>query len=700
MVGPFPRRRAVVACALLAAPRLAAAQRARRLQKGPNGGKKPPPGGSPPAHDDGWEEDGDEDEEWDDEEWGDCEDWDEGCEDWDEGEAYGYGHGGYGYGHGDERRDEGEEWRGGKEGNLEGHEWCLWEVTAEFVNFGVNGGRCFGCSGMADEEELVAHCRELCLKDADCVAFETAPDGVDFYESEFEGKRYYLDGFDHNGVNCCLEHHTSSNKGSPNSWQRSGDVDGDCPAEVSLWTTRELVEGEAEFCDRDYALDLGVCTAYAEYDFDDSEDANVARRDLYLERGCAAIDDGFYYFILAMCFLAGALVTFLAAACWIFDALQDQERKSRLRAGTCVVVVASALVWFFGLLPAVYWLPPVYELSYAGAGVGLVLGLAAHAKPVKKRLLPRVDGRTYCVSPAGDVARVEAEMVPAIEAVPVDRSPVVVDGRRELDGGRDEEKEERSPVARSLTPSKAIMAESLRSVPRAGDDAYDVFISHCKKLPTSEDRAIWLADLCVENKYSNRLQCARIRRFRREAFCCASRTQQEQSICPKISRIDFDLTELESSEVWLGYPAHCLISTQADLFEGEGLKVFFDRSDLLEISEAALRDAVRASRVIVTVVDPVTFDSVWVANENAWAKDLGKPIVAFYDRDRHAWDEISKWVPLHPHVFARQAIPYTKDYRTEAKDKLLRQVDLARRDATVRGHAALKGLHAAGSATF
>ena len=102
---------------------------------------------------------------------------------------------------------------------------------------------------------------------------------------------------------------------------------------------------EAEFCDRDYGLDLGVCTAYAEYDFDDSEDANVARRDLYLERGCAAIDDGFYYFILAMCFLVGALVTFLAAACWIFDALQDQERKSRLRAGTCVVVVALVVVF-------------------------------------------------------------------------------------------------------------------------------------------------------------------------------------------------------------------------------------------------------------------------------------------------------------------------------------------------------------------
>ena len=29
---------------------------------------------------------------------------------------------------------------------------------------------------------------------------------------------------------------------------------------------------------------------------------------------------------------------------------------------------------------------------------------------------------------------------------------------------------------------------------------------------------------CVEIKYSTRLQCARTRPFRREAFCCASRT--------------------------------------------------------------------------------------------------------------------------------------------------------------------------------
>ena len=57
---------------------------------------------------------------------------------------------------------------------------------------------------------------------------------------------------------------------------------------------------------------------------------------------------------------------------------------------------------------------------------------------------------------------------------------------------------------------------------------------------------------CVDSKPSTRLQCERIRRFRREAFCRASRIRREQSIRPKISRIDVDVTELENSEVWLG----------------------------------------------------------------------------------------------------------------------------------------------------
>ena len=59
---------------------------------------------------------------------------------------------------------------------------------------------------------------------------------------------------------------------------------------------------------------------------------------------------------------------------------------------------------------------------------------------------------------------------------------------------------------------------------------------------------------CVEIKSSTRLQCARNRTIWTRLFRCASRTQWEQSIRPKISRIDFDLIEIESSEVWWGPP--------------------------------------------------------------------------------------------------------------------------------------------------
>ncbi|EGB09232.1 hypothetical protein AURANDRAFT_25044, partial [Aureococcus anophagefferens] len=45
-----------------------------------------------------------------------------------------------------------------------------------------------------------------------------------------------------------------------------------------------------------------------------------------------------------------------------------------------------------------------------------------------------------------------------------------------------------------------------------------------------------------------------MRPFRREDFGRASRTRREPSIRPKISRIDFDVTELESAAVWSGPP--------------------------------------------------------------------------------------------------------------------------------------------------
>ena len=60
--------------------------------------------------------------------------------------------------------------------------------------------------------------------------------------------------------------------------------------------------------------------------------------------------------------------------------------------------------------------------------------------------------------------------------------------------------------------------------------------------------------------------------------------------------------------------------------------------------------------------------------ENAWAAAAGLPILAFYDADRYRWDEISHWRTDYPRVFKYQAIPYTKDFRNESRDRLLSAV--------------------------
>jgi hypothetical protein len=67
----------------------------------------------------------------------------------------------------------------------------------------------------------------------------------------------------------------------------------------------------------------------------------------------------------------------------------------------------------------------------------------------------------------------------------------------------------------------------------------------CATPPPLEPIPVWKSNLQPDFN-------ERMRRFRRELFFHASRTRREQSIRPKISRIDVDLTEIESSEIWLG----------------------------------------------------------------------------------------------------------------------------------------------------
>ena len=86
-----------------------------------------------------------------------------------------------------------------------------------------------------------------------------------------------------------------------------------------------------------------------------------------------------------------------------------------------------------------------------------------------------------------------------------------------------------------------------------------VFISHCKRISGTEDKAIWIADV------------------------------------------------LDSSEA--------------------EVKAWFDRSHLSEITMDSLKQAVDDAAMLITILDPCTFDSEWVRAENEWARDAGLDIL-------------------------------------------------------------------------
>ena len=91
---------------------------------------------------------------------------------------------------------------------------------------------------------------------------------------------------------------------------------------------------------------------------------------------------------------------------------------------------------------------------------------------------------------------------------------------------------------------------------------------------------------------------------------------------------------------------------------------------------------IEASHLLITILDPCTFDSTWVRAENAWAEQAGIPILAMFDSDRYRWDDVSHWKTDFPHVFKYQVVPYTKDYRSESRDCLL-YTSPSPRDATL-----------------
>ena len=111
-----------------------------------------------------------------------------------------------------------------------------------------------------------------------------------------------------------------------------------------------------------------------------------------------------------------------------------------------------------------------------------------------------------------------------------------------------------------------------------------------------------------------------------------------------------------------------------DTLEEGGLNVFFDRNDLDEISMDKLKEHVLSSAVIVTVLDPATYDSEWVRKEHEWAEAAGIPIVPFYDADLYKWKDLSHWVSKYPAWFRTPAVEYHRAFHRNAKAKLVERV--------------------------
>ena len=124
---------------------------------------------------------------------------------------------------------------------------CTWGSTAEFLNFGVNRGGCYECD-VSSTYLLVETCRALCLDDANCKSFETAPEGPDYYDSVW-------------GIafNCCIEYTDSTDTSTENWWVSAEDA-GDCAYEASLWTTHEPADYDISPCVQDTSIDTSVCT--------------------------------------------------------------------------------------------------------------------------------------------------------------------------------------------------------------------------------------------------------------------------------------------------------------------------------------------------------------------------------------------------------------------------------------------------------
>ena len=100
------------------------------------------------------------------------------------------------------------------------------------LNYGINAGGCYKCTGedgtAAAGAELLSLCKQLCLSEPNCVTFETSQRPLDYY--------YEMINPTGLAINCCLEYNAVSAFENPVSMSTATGL---CLAEAKCWDSIE-----------------------------------------------------------------------------------------------------------------------------------------------------------------------------------------------------------------------------------------------------------------------------------------------------------------------------------------------------------------------------------------------------------------------------------------------------------------------------
>ena len=111
---------------------------------------------------------------------------------------------------------------------------CSVKTADGSLNFGINEGGCFVCTSSATGEqasgkELEDLCRQACLADSQCKAFETSHEDINAYYATIHPTGQ--------SINCCIEHKAPTNFQNPVS---AATATGFCQKEFKCWNSHIL----------------------------------------------------------------------------------------------------------------------------------------------------------------------------------------------------------------------------------------------------------------------------------------------------------------------------------------------------------------------------------------------------------------------------------------------------------------------------